>query len=119
MGQELFPRHEPLEPVLLCPGRIEHQNGRGRLYAKPSRDALKGLFLTDMHPHRNEASVNQVSDRGMRQHLGIQPSTAASKGGGGEVDQQLFTSLLRPSKRGLEVGIPFSASHTSSCKRRD
>jgi hypothetical protein len=63
------------------------------------------MFL-DVGFERNESLVNEVGDTLIRIAFGFQPSTCASGGRGGKIDQKGFGFSLGLRQRGIDITDP-------------
>src|SRR5438093_13027990 len=101
-------------------GLVNDQDSRRPLSAEALAEPLKLiLLLADVDAHRKEVVGDEIGDVGVRVHLGLQPSTAASPRRGGEIEQYRVVQVPRAFELAVEVVRPadfvlFSCgSHTS------
>src|SRR5262245_60076033 len=107
LGEEVVDREKSLNSMPFLAGPIDEQDCGGPLRGELGLEPFELIgLLTSVHPYRHEALVNETDDSRVGVHLGLQPSTSASRRRRAEIEKDV--PLLRSSlfERLLEVASP-------------
>ncbi len=107
LREKIVRRNKPLDAISLLASAVDDEDGRRplRAEARPEPLELVGL-LAHVNADRDEVFGDEVSHRGLRIHLGFQPSAAASHRRSGKVEQHALVLRLRVVERAVEIVRP-------------